>query len=194
MKPAPAPRPPSPSRRAFVQGGAVSALTAARYARVPSANDRDGVGFIGSGLIGERHVLDFRAEPDVAAVAVAEVHRGRPDEATAPIGGTAKGTGNFLRWLDDRDVDAVAVSMLDHWHALMTMMACVAGQDVDVGERPSRGDRRSPGQPVATARPRASLGSGARDGPRRSGNRGDARTSRSCTLGWDPQGTGSGLN
>ena len=154
MKPAPAPRPPSPSRRAFVQGGAVSARTAARDARVPSANDRDGVGFIGSGLIGKRHVLDFRAEPDVAAVAVAEVHRGRPDEATAPIGGTVKGTGRVLRWLDDRDVDAVVGSMLDHWHALVTMMACVAGQDVDVGERPSRGDRLSPGQPVATARPR----------------------------------------
>jgi Oxidoreductase family, NAD-binding Rossmann fold len=152
MKPAPAPRPPSPCRRAFVQGGAVLALTAASYARVPSANDRVGVGFIGSGLIGKRHVLDFRAEPDVAAVAVAEVHRGRSDEATALIGGTVKGTGNFLWWLDDRDVDAVLVSTLDHWHVLMTMMACVASKDVYVGERPSRGDRLSPGQPVATAR------------------------------------------
>ena len=96
MKPTPAPRPPSPSRRAFVQGGAVSALTAASYARVPSANDRFGVGFIGSGLIVKRHVLDFRAEPDVAAAAVAEVHRGRPDEATAPIGGQLR-IGNPTR-------------------------------------------------------------------------------------------------
>ena len=54
MKPAPAPRPLSPSRHAFVQGGAVSAFTAARYTRVPSANDRVGVGFIGPGLIGKR--------------------------------------------------------------------------------------------------------------------------------------------
>ena len=59
-----------------------------RVTRVPSANDRVGVGFIGSGLIGKRHALDFHAEPDVAAVAVAEVHRGSPDEATALIGGT----------------------------------------------------------------------------------------------------------
>ena len=39
-----------------------------RVTRVPSANDRVGVGFIGSGLIGKRHALDFRAEPDVAAI------------------------------------------------------------------------------------------------------------------------------
>ena len=30
--------------------------------------------------------------------------------------------------LDHRNVDAVVVSTPDHWHALMTMMACAAGQ------------------------------------------------------------------
>src|SRR3954464_6532575 len=110
MTPTPFPNPVTWSRRAFVRAGAATALSAASYARVLGANDRVGVGFIGFGLIGKRHVLDFRAEPDVAAVAVAEVHRGRLDEATALIGGAVKGSGDFRRMLDDRDVDAVVVS------------------------------------------------------------------------------------
>jgi predicted dehydrogenase len=102
---------------------------------VLGANDRVGVGFIGFGLIGKRHVLDFRAQGDVDAVAVAEVHRGRLDEATALIGGPVQGAGDFRRLLDNRAVDAVVVSTPDHWHALMTMMACAAGKDVYV-EKP----------------------------------------------------------
>src|SRR3954454_12154442 len=114
------------SRRGFTRAGAATALSAAGYARVLGANDRIGVGFIGFGLIGKRHVLDFRAQPDVDAVAVAEVHRGRLDEASALIGGTVEGYGDFRRLLDNRAVDAVVVSTPDHWHALMTMLACAA--------------------------------------------------------------------
>ncbi|MBL8295178.1 MAG: Gfo/Idh/MocA family oxidoreductase, partial [Bryobacterales bacterium] len=42
---------------------------------------------------------------------------------------------DFRKMLDDRDVQAVVVSTPDHWHALMTMMACAAGKDVYV-EKP----------------------------------------------------------
>lgn len=123
------------SRRALFGGGAAAALSAATYGRVIGANDRVGLGFIGFGLIGKRHVLDFRAEAGVNMVAVAEVHRGRRDEAVALLGGSARGHGDFRALLDDRDIDAVVVSTPDHWHALMTMMACAAGKDVYV-EKP----------------------------------------------------------
>jgi predicted dehydrogenase len=123
------------TRRAFVQGGASAVLTAASYGRVHGAGERIGVGFIGYGLIGKRHVLDFGAEPDVARVAVAEVHRGRLDEAKATIGGSVRGYSDFRKLLDDRDVAAVVISTPDHWHALMTMLACAAGKDVYV-EKP----------------------------------------------------------
>jgi len=124
------------NRRSFVRAaGAASLLTAAGWARVAGANERVGVGFIGFGLIGKRHVLDFQADKGADLVAVAEVHRGRLKEATALIGGPVKGHADFRRLLDDKDVQAVVVSTPDHWHALQTMLACAAGKDVYV-EKP----------------------------------------------------------
>jgi predicted dehydrogenase len=102
---------------------------------VLGANERVGVGFIGFGLIGKRHVLDFKAESDVACVAICDTHRGRGDEGRELIGGGCRGFADFRRLLDDRDVQAVVISTPDHWHALMTMLACAAGKDVYV-EKP----------------------------------------------------------
>jgi predicted dehydrogenase len=124
------------NRRTFVRAaGAASLLTAASWGRVAGANERVGVGFIGFGLIGKRHVLDFQAQKDADLVAVAEAHRGRLKEATALIGGAVKGYGDFRQMLDSKDVKAVVVSTPDHWHALQTMLACAAGKDVYV-EKP----------------------------------------------------------
>jgi predicted dehydrogenase len=123
-----------PSRRSFIAAGA-TLLTAASWQRVLGANDRIGVGFIGYGLIGKRHVLDCQEQKDADLVAIAEAHRGRRDEALAQIGGSAKGYADFRRLLDDKDVQAVVISTPDHWHALQTMMACAAGKDVYV-EKP----------------------------------------------------------
>src|SRR5258707_521446 len=92
----------SVSRRAFVQAGTTAALSAAAYRRVKGANEQIGVGFIGFGLIGKRHVLDFQTQPDARLQAVAETHRGRLNEATALIGGGAAGYADFRRLLDDK--------------------------------------------------------------------------------------------
>jgi predicted dehydrogenase len=59
-----------------------------------------------------------------------------------PVKATEKKTGtpprtekDFRRLLDDKSIDAVTIATPDHWHALLTVMACQAGKDVYV-EKP----------------------------------------------------------
>lgn len=114
-------------------------VPAASYSRVLGANDRVGVGFIGYGLIGAQHVYDFRNQDDVNLVGLSETYIPRMEQGLAACNEKMKGQTrsyrDFRRLLDDKDIDAVVVSTPDHWHALMTMMACAAGKDVYV-EKP----------------------------------------------------------
>jgi predicted dehydrogenase len=121
-------------RRRFLTASA-AALTAASYQRVLGANERIGLGFIGYGLMGKGHVATFRQLPDVSLVGLAEVHRGRLAEGLKVLGGDPTGYADFRKLLDDKRVDAVVVATPDHWHALVTMLACAAGKDVYV-EKP----------------------------------------------------------
>src|SRR5437762_6246542 len=50
-------------------------------------------------------------------------------------GGNPQPETDFRRVLDNRDVDAVTIAVPDHWHALLTILACQAGKDVYV-EKP----------------------------------------------------------
>jgi predicted dehydrogenase len=121
----------STSRRAFL-----GAMTAASYGRVAGANEKVRIGFIGCGLIGLRHIADFKKLPEADLVAVSDVYDARVIRAKADIGGSnVKGYADFRKLLEDKDVDAVIVSTPDHWHALQTIMACAAGKDVYV-EKP----------------------------------------------------------
>ena len=109
-------------------------------------------------------------------------HRGDVRRLPAPPGagrrgvrGTARGSyRDFRKLLDDKDIQAVVVSTPDHWHALMTMMACAAGKDVYV-EKPltlfvARGalDGRggAPAQPRRAGGHAAALRPALPDGPR----------------------------
>ena len=125
-----------PHRRTVLKTVAgASLLSASSLGRALGANDRVRVGLIGHGLIGTRHLLDFKAQPDVEIVAVCELSDARLEAAAAAAGNGPARYKDFRKLLDRQDVDAVVVSTPDHWHALMTILACAAGKDVYV-EKP----------------------------------------------------------
>jgi predicted dehydrogenase len=126
---------PPADRRCFLQTASAVTLTAASYDRVRGANERVGVGFIGYGLMAKTHVATFRKLEDVAIVAVSECHKKRLSEGVEAAGGNATAYPDFRKLLDDKAVQAVMVATPDHWHALLTMLACAAEKDVYV-EKP----------------------------------------------------------
>ena len=123
------------TRRGFL--GGMTALTAASYNRVLGANDRIGIGFIGFGLIGKQHIANFKKSfPDVDRVAMCDVYKPRLEEGLEYLESpNAKGYSDFRKMYENKDIDGVVVATPDHWHAMLTIMACAAGKDVYV-EKP----------------------------------------------------------
>src|ERR1039458_9275399 len=116
------------TRRTFL---GTAALTAASYQRILGANDRIGVGFIGFGLIGKVAVSDFKKFSDVDIVGMCDTYKPRVDEALQFIGNpNTKGYSDFRKMYENKDIQGVVVATPDHWHALLTIMACAAGKDV----------------------------------------------------------------
>jgi predicted dehydrogenase len=121
------------SRRSFL---GAAAITAASYSRVLGANDRIGVGLIGFGLIGKQHAGDFKKMKDVELTALCDVYQPRLQEGLQYFENpNAKGYADFRKMYEDKNVQAVCVATPDHWHCLLTVMACAAGKDVYV-EKP----------------------------------------------------------
>src|SRR5258708_4711180 len=121
----------STTRRNFL----AAAATAASYSRILGANDRVQMGFIGYGLIGAQHVFDFKNQRDVDMAAMCDVYQPPLEEGVQAMGGKATPYKDFRRVLENKDLQGIVVSTPDHWHALLTVMACAAGKDVYV-EKP----------------------------------------------------------
>ncbi|MBI3191175.1 MAG: Gfo/Idh/MocA family oxidoreductase, partial [Pedosphaera parvula] len=106
--------------------------------RVIGANDRIVVGHIGVGGQGMAHVRDIKAhaaENNVVQVAVCDVWAKRTESAKATIGGDCQGFDDHRKLLDRKDIDAVVVATVDHWHTPCSVDAMQAGKHVYV-EKP----------------------------------------------------------
>ncbi len=120
-------------------------------ANAPS--NRINLAVIGLGTRGLPDMKVFLNNEDVQVVALCDVNRasaGYRDETTVmglepalkvatdhyaarQRSGSFQGvdaTGDFREILERKDIDAVAVVVPDHWHAVMTIMAAEAGKDI----------------------------------------------------------------
>ncbi len=129
-------------RRSFLAAGTAglvgahtSLTNAAGFPRFQGANDRVSVGIIGTGMQG-RSVLRAHVKlEDVEIRAICDVYAPNLEKG-AELAPEADRLTDFRQVLDRKDIDAVVVATPDHWHALMTVMACQAGKDVYV-EKPT---------------------------------------------------------
>lgn len=122
----------TPSRRSFTSAAAMTALS---YSRVMGANGRLQMGYIGLGNRGDQVHDGFLEHGDQVTVAVCDLKDGYMDLAARKSRATPRKYTDYRRLLEDKDVEAVAISTPDHWHALMFVDACRAGKDVYV-EKP----------------------------------------------------------
>ncbi len=129
------------TRRTFLSStaaglvGARSVLTARSASRTIGANERVRLGVIGTGRQGRNDLKAHMALPDVEIAAICDVYAPNLAEA-AKLAPGAKTLADFRTLLDDKTIDAVVIGAPDHWHALITVMACQAGKDVYV-EKPT---------------------------------------------------------
>jgi len=109
--------------------------------RVLGANDDIRIGVIGIGSFvkiggkGRADIRDFRKIPGVRVVALCdcdENHLNYELKQFSKRGEKVKACRDFRELLDDKQIDAVSITTPNHWHSLMTIMACQAGKDVFV--------------------------------------------------------------
>ena len=133
-------------RRQFLKSTfATGAALSLAPGRVLGANDAIRIGVIGIGSFvkiggqGRRDLRGFREIPGVDVVALCDCdadHLGSEVEQFRKRKEPVKAYKDFRQLLDDDQIDAVSITTPNHWHSLMTIMACRADKDVFV-QKPS---------------------------------------------------------
>src|SRR5437867_1431853 len=117
--------------------------TAPSTGRVIGANDRIAVAYVGVGGQGMAHVRSQKthaSENNIVQVAVCDVWQKRLQEAKAYIENESPGVkvetfDDYQKLLERKDIDAVVVSTVDHWHTRVSVDSMNSGKHVYV-EKP----------------------------------------------------------
>ena len=141
----------SVSRRRFLHQGASGVATGLAVAASTSTlladdapakaapSERLRMGCIGVAGRGASLLYGFAEMKDVEVVAICDIDKRRlgnaADELEKRTGKKPAAETDFRRLIDDKSIDAIAVGTPDHWHAIPTIHACLAGKDVYV-EKP----------------------------------------------------------
>jgi predicted dehydrogenase len=119
------------TRRTVAKSAAITALS---YSRILGANDRIGLGVIGTGSRGTYVMTRFQKNADVEVRALCDVYAVHLDEAQQKAPGT-KTFKDHRELLELKEVDAVLIGTPDHWHKDCAVDSMNAGKDVYV-EKP----------------------------------------------------------
>jgi len=131
-------------RREFLQSSAVAAAAASSAYAIERAakaapNERLRAGVVGGGGRALSLINSFAKNSEVDVVAIADVDSRRLPRAVEVVskieGRKPRTTGDFRTLIDDPKIDVLVVGTPDHWHAIPTILACIAGKDVYV-EKP----------------------------------------------------------
>jgi len=126
--------------------GILSTLPLNYSCKRTGANDKIRIGLIGCRNMGFSNIRQFIVQPDVEVVALCDIDETILNSRAADLEKYAYEKDvpeyskpdlydDFRDVLDRKDIDAVIIATPDHWHALITIMACQAGKDVYV-EKP----------------------------------------------------------
>lgn len=103
------------------------------------ASERVRIGMIGAGGRAFSLLSTFAANKNAEIVALADLDSRRLPKAVETIaklqGKAPRTTDDFRKVIDDNTLDAIVIGTPDHWHAIPTILACLAGRDVYV-EKP----------------------------------------------------------
>lgn len=125
------------TRRNFIKksGGALAALSAPLVVskQVFGANEKILMGIVGPGRRGSQVMGDFMRTQDCQFIAACDLNKDRLNRVVSR--GNLKAYTDYHEMFANKDIDAVIVATPDHWHALVTIHANMAGKDVYV-EKP----------------------------------------------------------
>ena len=125
------------TRRTFMKTSLAAvgsvALASGAWSQIRGANDDIRVGIIGVKKKGKEHIQDFRRLSGVRVVAICDADTQFLDievEKFKERNIKVETYIDYRKLLENKNVDAVVLSVPDHLHALMTVWACPAGKDV----------------------------------------------------------------
>src|SRR5665647_2085921 len=132
-----------------------AAAAAASTTVFGSPNDTIRVATIGLRGRGKDHIKEITGQPNVELVALCDIDEKVLDAAAGSVEKiTQKKPAiyqDYRKLLEDKSIDAVSIATPNHWHTLMTILACQAGKDVYV-EKPCSHNIFETQQIVAAAR------------------------------------------
>jgi len=125
------------SRRGFIETTAAGAAvpcfvpaTALGLAGKAAASERIQVALIGCGGMGRGNLRNCARHPDVVVTGLCDPWKARRDAALAKHKETAKAYNDYREVLQQKNVDAVIIATVPHWHALIAIEAAEAGKDL----------------------------------------------------------------